>query len=882
MKRSKEKINQIFAKQPSLKEMSKTKTFTRTLCRTHPGGMGGPILGEYPRITTSSTKAALWGAGGNMTLSLLKTDVIDRRYVDRERFTMQDVIEGAYSEKNKDLNDMPLAGMTRPSFFSLVKEGGRYNHALWSEAYPFPCQKPVGQIIIKAPELTDAPQPEAVQHMKNGRVNVQVALKDKKLNANIIMGMERNITAIDLDYEQLSELSFRLYRNFDQGHRRYMDEEGNYLKFVQYQPADSNQPLEYYDFEKDKEINGLFEPPTCGADGRFFWVHQVFPAEKTFPQGFRYVMMGMVSQVDAQITRLGPEKGLGSMPYIERDSQGMLKVPHIRTMTHPEIFEVMATNYSYVSDAPGVAVDAGIRWGESGSGKARLYVAIVTLNETEDYMERARQMLLEAEQMGFEGIANENEKWYEALYEKREDGRILMGETPEEQQSAADLFFDEIYQSWTSGHMGFCSPDPSKYEGSASYACYDVDTQSWHSLPCYNELFTEGKYFMRNQYEPKRQWPILVTHWRDTLKEKARLKFGLPGMCIAHGYLPAAAQSPWYMENGVLDFTMEVPGQIMKVIWNFWDYTGDETYLRETAYPLLKDLAIFYEAFARRGWDGKQFNLEPTVETESYGISYRLEYTRNATGSLAVFRKTLQCAAESAQYLGLDADLIPGWQEVADHLAPYPTFQVNSGKVLGGNEKAFPRFTRGDHFMFGGYYPINMADEINLDSPQELKDLATRTADVVCGSRNWEPYILTGASKDYIPCHYAHGAARIENHTMLARDIVEAPERLMNSRSGRIHLFPAVPDWTVASFRNFLARGGFEVSAAKDRSGALAVTVKAKRNLPCHLMNPWPGQNIMVTDIANSQSVKYELDCQNGECIIFDAEEGHEYSIDKV
>jgi len=79
-----------------------------------------------------------------------------------------------------------------------------------------------------------------------------------------------------------------------------------------------------------------------------------------------------------------------------------------------------------------------------------------------------------------------------------------------------------------------------------------------------------------------------------------------------------------------------------------------------------------------------------------------------------------------------------------------------------------------------------------------------------------------------------------------------------------------------------LARGGFEVSAAKDRSGVLAVTVKARRNLPCHLMNPWPGQNITVTDIANSQSVKYELDCKNGECIIFDAEEGHEYSIDKV
>ena len=74
----------------------------------------------------------------------------------------------------------------------------------------------------------------------------------------------------------------------------------------------------------------------------------------------------------------------------------------------------------------------------------------------------------------------------------------------------------------------------------------------------------------------------------------------------------------------------------------------------------MKDLAIFYEAFARRGWDGKQYNLEPTVETESYGISYRMEFTRNNTGALTMFRKILNLAIETATYLNVDANLIPG------------------------------------------------------------------------------------------------------------------------------------------------------------------------------------------------------------------------------
>ena len=868
-------IDEIFAQEMTIKELSKTKTSQlRTLTRTYPGGA--------PRISTPTTKATIWGGGHEITMSLLKTDVIDRRYIDREHFTLDDLMRGAYSEANKNLNDMPMAGMTRPKFFVLDERGGRYNYAVWSEVYPFPCQKSVGQIIVKAVELEDAPQPVAVQQMKNGVTSVSVEKGNKKLGVNYVMGMKRNVTALDLSYEGLSmPVSFRIYRNQDQGHRRYMNADGTYKKVIQYMPADVNKPIEYYDFNADRDKNGLFAPPTTGVDGRFFWVHQVFPKEKSFPDGFRYVMMGLVSGTNAELTAMGLAKNLGTKPFIGRDNQGFLMVPNIRTMTHPEMQEIQAESYSYVANAPGVAVNAKL---PATSGKAKLYVAVVTVNDTPNYMEEAKKMLLEAEKLGFDGIAAENEAWYDALYEKREQGRILMGATPEERKRTADTFFDEVFTSWTSGHMGSNNPNPLNLEASASYAAYDTDTQNWHSLPCYNELFTEGKYFMRNQYEPKMLWPNLLTLWHETLKEKARLKFGLPGMCIAHGYLPTVppeAQSPWYVENGVLDFCMEVPGQVMKVLWNFWDYVADEAMLKTTIYPLLKDLAIFYEAFARRGWDGKVFNLEPTVETESYGISYQMKFTRNNTGALAVFRKILNCAIEAAQYLDADADLIPGWREVAENLAPYPKFRVYGGEILGANEMAFPRYTRGDHFMFNGYNVVNLSDEINLDSPQELKDLMTRTADVLMSGSNSDPYILTGAMADYVPPRYAYGASKIETCAQLASQVVSSPERLMNSRSGRIHLFPVVPEWTVASFRGFLARGGFEVSATRNGDGVQAVVIKARRSIPLQLMNPWKGKHPAVTDLNTGKTISYKMDKSNGECIVFNAEAGHTYSFDR-
>ena len=94
----------------------------------------------------------------------------------------------------------------------------------------------------------------------------------------------------------------------------------------------------------------------------------------------------------------------------------------------------------------------------------------------------------------------------------------------------------------------------------------------------------------------------------------------------------------------------------------------------------------------------------------------------------------------------------------------------------------------------------------------------------------------------------------------------------MNSRSGRIHLFPVVPDWTVASFRSFLARGGFEVSAARNGEGVQAVLIKARRTTSLQLMNPWTNKQPIVTDLNTGNRIDYKVDKSNGECLIINAQ----------
>jgi hypothetical protein len=892
--KSEENLQKLFKTQTPLKELAENASFSRKVPPATAGGFFDGPMGGSPRIFTPKMKGCVWGKPENLTLSLLKTDVFDRRYIRKEPYTMEKVIRGANSEANKGFDDMPYWGRVRCKFGVLAEEGGRVDHYAWSENYSFPCQKTVGQIIVKVPDFEGASQPEATQLMKNGIMWTSLENgRGARLDLRFLMSMTRNLIAVKADYAHLEEgIAFRLFRHRDQAHRRYMDEDGKFIpkkeRRIVYFPADNTRQFEYYDFEADAKINGPFEPPQSGKDGRFFWITQCFPAESTFPEGFRYVMMGLLTGQQQAVETADNQKGLGTPQYAihevaedgrilrtEEEKAMRIYQNQLRGVGFENEYYKQEAGFRNIRNAPGSAATCAVPGKPDGCSV--LYAVVVTSNEAKDIFAEARRQLLEAEAMGFDTLESENKEWYDSLYDRREQGRIAI---PGGDSEAVDrVMLADAFTSWSYHLGGFCLPDPSKFEGSAPYAAFDNDTHSWHSLPCYNEIFDTNR-IVRNRPEPLYMWAQLCTFWHEALKGKARDLFGLPGMAIAHGHLPPAVPDPWYVENQCLDYTIDSFGQVAKVIWDLWDYQGDETFLREQAYPIIRDLAIFYEAFARRGYDGKVYNLSPVVETENWGISYGLKFATNTTAAITMVRKILNCAIEGATLLGVDRDRIGGWREVAGHLPPFPRFRMATGDILGGNSGAIPRWTAGDHGHFTASYTVAVSDEINLDSPQEDKDLMVRSMDCVRCEVDDSVYALLGALRDRTSCGYNYEAERIGNETQFAREAVHVPERLLNSRSGRIHLFPAVPDGFSVAFRGFLARGGFEVSAANGASGVTGVVVKARRSLPCSIMNPWNGRVPKLTDIDTGKPVRFAVDETNGQCIRFDAQAGHSYSLD--
>jgi len=780
-------------------------------------------------VNNLKMRTMIWGEPNRITISLTKNDVWDRRLNPRslEVHTLQEITEGAFSPANKDY--VGCSGMSlRPKDLGYLKtEGGPYDPYRNPIRYAFPSLKPVGQIILEIKDLEGASAPPVFQNCANGVTSLQITNGNKTAKLDYVLGMTDNVYAIRGDLAGItSPVSLRLYRHRDTSHLTYLTKDGKYKT-----PA----------AEADKAFNGPMDAPTSGRDGTYFWIRQRMPAEKTFPKGFEYVLMGVV-------------KTPGKVNVETAENQTGLGTP---VANQPLIRGWEGTPRPAISAAPGAAATATCSAGDDG--KIEALVTVLTSNDGDDVMAIARKRLAQANKAGFAGVVEANTKWWNAFYDRRENGRVFHGSSG----TACTEDIRHIYRSYADSHGGGTQTDMRHYECSASYAVPERDFQRWDSAPCYNEIFTTAE-FVRNRGDNQDMWKELIEHWMPAGKRNAQEMFGLPGTCIVHGYLPPVVPDKYVHTTITLEFCLGTMAQTIRPAWDEWDYGGDVNFLRRQCYPMMKEMALFYAAYAKKGGDGF-YHVIPSMEEERWGWSPQFSKNKDVTSSLCLFKWALTRAADAAQVLGVDAELRKQWREVAAHLAPYATWPTPDGLEYANQPGVEPTRLNGDHFGEPCMYLVILADEINLDSPPEQKEMMRRSVRALHGSgTGGQTLMLLGFPQESEPTRHSR-----------AYDC----EMLLNSRSGRIHLFPLAGQTNVVAFRNFLSRGGFLVSAAKNGDGVYYLEIGARRSVPCQLMNPWPGKSVTVHELGNARPVAVTLDKSNGECLEFAASAGHKYVI---
>jgi hypothetical protein len=640
-----------------------------------------PLPSDAMTINNLKMRTTLWGPPDRITVSLTKNNVWDRRINWYTPPTLEEITEGAFSPANSDYVGIQTGITLRPKNLGwLKKEGGEADPYRHPVRYAFPCLKPVGQIIVGIDPLAGAEAPTVTQNCGTGLTRMRIEKGNAAADLEYVLLMDRDVYAIRGNLSGMnSPVWLRLYRHRDTSHMMYMTADG-----TRYTVPEA---------EAHRDFNGPIDPPTSGTDGRYFWIRQQMPAEKTFPEGFEYVLVGVMNNTGK--VELSVDEGL----------TGLGTPPANRPIRGDWIGEPREA----IADAPGAAATALFSPGSDGRFEA--FVTVVTSLDGDDLLGVAKQRLEEMQKSGFDGAVEANTRWWNDFYDMREEGRIFRGNPGSE--CTEDI--PAIYQSYADSHGGGTKTDMRRYESSASYVFPEQDLQGWNSGPCYNEIFTTST-FVRNRADNQDLWKQIVEHWQPGGREAAENVFHMPGTFISHGYLPPAKPDRYPHVTVTLELCLGTVAQIIRPVWDEWDYGGDIRYLRETCYPLMKQMALFYAAYARKGADG-YYHVIPSVQEESWGIYPAFSHTKDVISSLCMFRWGLERTAEAAELLGVDGDLARQWREIADGIVPYPVWERPEGRVFAEMPGVEPVRLPADHYADAAAYPVLLADEINLDSP---------------------------------------------------------------------------------------------------------------------------------------------------------------------
>jgi hypothetical protein len=121
------------------------------------------------------------------------------------------------------------------------------------------------------------------------------------------------------------------------------------------------------------------------------------------------------------------------------------------------------------------------------------------------------------------------------------------------------------------------------------------------------------------------------------------------------------------------------------------------------------------------------------------------------------------------------------------------------------------------------------------------------------------------ANGDQTKQGYANYTARpftLEGNMAFASGI---HEMLMQSHTGTIRLFPAIPvSWQDVSFESMRATGAFLVSARMEKRKITHVSLMSEKGRPCKLKNPWG--NVAVQLVRNGNP----SETLTGELLVFD------------
>ncbi|RKN82145.1 glycosyl hydrolase family 95 catalytic domain-containing protein [Paenibacillus ginsengarvi] len=368
-------------------------------------------------------------------------------------------------------------------------------------------------------------------------------------------------------------------------------------------------------------------------------------------------------------------------------------------------------------------------------------------------------------------------------------------------------------------------------------------------------------------------------------------------------------------------------------LWDYYRYSMDEAFLREKAYPLFKQLVRFFEGYLQYDAAQDRYDVFPDISPEQGPL------TRNSVSTLATLRYLLKMTAEASLTLGEPEAERTAWAALADRLAPYPTaISGTYGDVLRDSEWAPADLHLRHPSLLMPIYPIGEIDRYSEETLRKRAEntlrYAERHTEYGVFQFGWLSAAASrlGKGNTALRLLYEQGIdlslrpnglfaeeterwmnyCNITNEPLYYPHVMEASgevvaavnEMLLQSYGGVIDVFPAVPTgesepermiglyehdvakqvrtypkWHDCAFRDLLAVGAFEVSAAMIQGRTAWVRLKSLAGSRATVRNPFAtSAKVAVSRLEGREWLPAESRL-DGDVIVFDTEKGCEYAL---